>query len=268
MSRSCDGSDGGGRLLAEAERGLVAQHPVQADGELARDRHASPCHAPRLGDLQAPSAQARPFARTCQQRMGRLVERVAGQLVAAAADLALDVSLARLAAGRRQTEMRANVPGAPEPLRLIDGGAECQCGDRPDAWYAHQAPADRLAADDDEDMPGQPVELLQHRGQDRQQRRDERQDQGIVPRHLAHPPGKGRAGRRAELDPALTQDRPHHVLDGSHLVEHGAARHQQRAPEPGLARLDVNLSVPARTHDLGERAGIVAVGLVGRATGG
>lgn len=184
VSGSCEGSDGGHRLLAEAERGLVAPHPVQA----------------------------RPFARARQQGMGRLVERGAGQLVAAAADLALDIGLARLIAGRCQTKMRTDIPRVPGPLRPVDGGAEGKSDDRPAPWHAHQAPADRLAARDDEDLPGQPVELLQHRGQDRQQRRDERQDQGIVARRLAHPPGKGRTGRGAELDPALAQDRPHHVL--------------------------------------------------------
>ena len=118
--------------------------------------------------------------------------------------------------------MRPDVPGLSEPLRLIDSGAEGQRGDRADARHTHQPPADRLAAHDGEDLPGQPIELLQHRSQDRQQGRDERQDQGIVARHLAHPPGKGGTGRGAELDPALAQDRPHHVLDDSHLVEHGA----------------------------------------------
>ena len=62
VSGSCEGSDGGRRLLAKAELGLVAPHPVQNDGELARDRHAGPRHATMLGNLHPPGAQARPFA--------------------------------------------------------------------------------------------------------------------------------------------------------------------------------------------------------------
>ena len=57
------GRDGHHWLLAEAELGLVAPHPVQDNGELARDRYAGTRHAPGLGDLHAPGAQARPFAR-------------------------------------------------------------------------------------------------------------------------------------------------------------------------------------------------------------
>ena len=52
------GRDGSRRLLAEAELGLVAPHPVQDDSELARDRHTGPRHASVLGDLHAPGAQA------------------------------------------------------------------------------------------------------------------------------------------------------------------------------------------------------------------
>lgn len=76
-------------------------------------------------------------------------------------------------------------------------------------------------------------------------------------------PAKPARAGRAELDPALARDRPHHVLDGPNLVEHGTPRHQQRTAKPGRIQLDVNLPVTARRHDLGERAGIVSVGLVG-----
>jgi len=46
------------RLLAEAELGFVAPHPVQHDGELARDSDARPRHATVFRDLHAPGAQA------------------------------------------------------------------------------------------------------------------------------------------------------------------------------------------------------------------
>lgn len=73
-------------------------------------RRSPSVHAPCLGGLHPPGAQARPFACAYQRAMGRLVERRAGQFVAAAADLADDVGLARLVAGRCQAEMGANVP--------------------------------------------------------------------------------------------------------------------------------------------------------------
>ena len=103
VSRS-GGCDGRCRLLAEAELGPVAPHPMEDDGELARNRHAGPRHATVFGDLHPPGAQARPFARARQQGMGRLVECSTGQFVAAAADLALDVGLARLVARRCQAQ--------------------------------------------------------------------------------------------------------------------------------------------------------------------
>ena len=85
-------------FLAEAELGFVAPHAVQDDGELAGDRDAGARHAAMLGDLHAPGPQARPFAAAHQQGVGGLVERGAGEFVATAADLALDVGLARLVA--------------------------------------------------------------------------------------------------------------------------------------------------------------------------
>lgn len=62
VSGSSGGRDRRCRRLAKAELGLVAPHPVQNDGELACDGHASPRHATMLGNLHPPGAQARPFA--------------------------------------------------------------------------------------------------------------------------------------------------------------------------------------------------------------
>src|SRR4051794_17411880 len=89
-------------FLAEAELGPVAPHPMQDDGELASNGDAGPCHAARLGHLHAPRTQAGPLAAAHQQGVGRLVQGGAGQFVTASADLAGDVSLAGLIAGRRQ----------------------------------------------------------------------------------------------------------------------------------------------------------------------
>jgi hypothetical protein len=63
----------------------------------------------------------------------------------------------------------------------------------------------------------------------------------IVAGQFAHAPRKGGAGGRAKLEASLAQNGPHHVLDRAHLVEHGAAGDQKRAPQPAFAALDVNL---------------------------
>lgn len=99
--------------------------------------------------------------------------------------------------------MRPDFSGMSEPLRLVDGGAEGECRDRADARHTHQPPADRLAAYNDENLTGQPVELLRHGDQDRQHGCDKRQDQGIVAYHFPNTRGKGCASRRAEFGPTL-----------------------------------------------------------------
>src|SRR4051794_22640088 len=107
-TRSRSAGDGGRRaLLAPAELGAVGPDAMEDDRELAGDRHAGSRHAPALGDLQAPGAQGRPLPAADQQRVGRLVERGSGELVAAAADAALHVRLAGLVALGRQAEVRA-----------------------------------------------------------------------------------------------------------------------------------------------------------------
>ena len=111
-------------LLAEPEFGSGAPHPVENNSQLASHRDASASHAARLRDLHAPGAQDRPFAASHQERVGGLVQRRAGQFVAASADLALNVGLARLVARRRQAEVRAYSPRSPKAVRLVDGGAE------------------------------------------------------------------------------------------------------------------------------------------------
>src|SRR3954447_9695057 len=216
------------RRFAEAEQGLFPPHRVQDDRQLSGDRHAGTGHAATLGYLQAPGTQARPFARAHQQGMGSLVERGAGEFIATAADLTLGVGLARLVAGWCEAEMRAHIPRTAEALGSVKGGAEGECGDGTDTWHAHQPSADRLAAHDEEDLPAELIELLQHGTQHRQERLDEGPDLRVVAGEFPHASGKGCAGWRAELDPALAQDGPHHVLDRAHLVEHGSARHQER----------------------------------------
>src|SRR3954467_13387590 len=122
--------------------------------------------------------------------MGGLVERSTGELVAAAADPALDVGLARLVARRGESQMCAYVPRSPEALRPVDRGAEGECGDRADAGNAHQPPADLLPTHDVDDLLGEAGELVQHRGEDRKQRLHERLQGDVTAGELAHAPAE------------------------------------------------------------------------------
>ena len=113
----------------------------------------------RLAMLMPHARNADHLAAADQQRMGRLVERRAGQLVAAPADAALHVGLAGLVAARRQAEMRADVARLSEAVRLVDRGAERQRGQRADARHRHQPAADRLDPHRVEHALGEPVDL-------------------------------------------------------------------------------------------------------------
>src|SRR4051812_3783845 len=76
-------------------------------------------------------------------------------------------------------------------------------------------------------------------------------------------PASSRTRPAKALEAGLAQDSPDHVLDRPHLVEHGAPGDQKRAPQSAPAALDMHLPEPARPHDLSQRPGIVAIGLVG-----
>lgn len=128
-----------GRPISEVELGRVSPYAVQADRELAGYRHAGPRHAAAFGDIHGPRR-----ASSTILRMRCLVEGGAGEFVAAAANLALDLGLAGLVARRRQSQMRPHRPRGAEPLRPVDGGAEGERRDRPDARCAHQPPTDFL----------------------------------------------------------------------------------------------------------------------------
>ena len=155
---------------------------------------------------------------------------LAGEFVAATADLAPDIGLARLVACCGQAEKGADVAGSPEAVRPVDRGAEGKRGDRSDARNAHQPPTDLLPTDDVENLLCQAGELLLHRGEDCKERLDERHHKTITVGEVAHSAGKSRAARRAELDAAFAQDRSHHVLDRPHLVQNRAPCDQKRAP--------------------------------------
>jgi hypothetical protein len=103
---------------------------MQDHGQLAGHRDASARNALALGDIHTPRLERRPFCAADQQLMGCLVERGASHLVAAPAGTALHVGFAGLVERWRQAEMRADIPRPSEAVRLIDRGAERQCGKR------------------------------------------------------------------------------------------------------------------------------------------
>src|ERR1700741_3516643 len=145
---------------------------------------------------------------------------------------------------------------ASETIRTVDCRAKCQRGNRTYTWNSHQATADLLRTDNVENLLGQTGEFTQHRGEDRQQRFDERHYQGVGAGQFADAIGKVGSGRRPELNASFPQDRPHDVLDRAHLVENRAAGDQKRTPNPTLPAFDMHLPVPASPHDLRESPGI------------
>ena len=92
--------------------------------------------------------------------------------------------------------MGAHVPRPPEAVRPVDRGPEGERRDRADARHAHQPPADLLPRATVQNLLRQPGELRQHRGQDRQQRLDDRHHSPIIAGELAHAPGEGGAARQ------------------------------------------------------------------------
>ena len=63
--------------------------------------------------------------------MGGLIERCAGEFIAAAADLALDVRFTRLVTRWREAKMGPYLSRASETIRTVDCRAKCQRGNRP-----------------------------------------------------------------------------------------------------------------------------------------
>src|SRR3954454_13758984 len=87
--------------------------PTRA-GELARQRHLGPPHAPAPGDLQAPALEGREPAGPGQHHVRRLVQGGADHRVAGLADPAGHVRLPGLVLLRREAEVGADRPRAAE----------------------------------------------------------------------------------------------------------------------------------------------------------
>ncbi len=135
--------------------------------------------------------------------MGRLVERCASQLIAASADAALYVGLAGLIPPRCQAEMSANVARLSEPAWLVDGGAECQRGQRSNARDRHQPSASGFDTHLVDYSLGELVSLLGHDLDDRQQRLRQGRQHRVIGGQFANPCRKIFAARRADLQSYL-----------------------------------------------------------------
>jgi len=122
------------RCRAELEVDVLAPHAMHDDGEFARDGHAGLLAAHPLGELHAPGPQRRSLSGDAQMGIGRLVEAMPQEAVAALADVARSVHLTGLIDARRQAEMRRHGPRRSEPRRIVDGRLVGQADDRADAW--------------------------------------------------------------------------------------------------------------------------------------
>ncbi len=91
-----------------------------------------------------------------------LVERGARQFVATPAYAALHIGLAGLVASRRQAKMGADVAPFSKTVGMIDGGAERQRGQRPDAWRRHQSATCRLGPNLVEHLLGESLHFPGH----------------------------------------------------------------------------------------------------------
>lgn len=85
--------------------------------------------------------------------------------------------------------MRPHRPRRAEPLRPVNGGAEGERGDRPNARRADQPPTHFLLADDVENLLGQAGELLQHDAEDRKKWLDHCHHLGVGQLTEASPTG-------------------------------------------------------------------------------
>ena len=92
---------------------------MQDHRKFAGDCNACSRHSAALCNGHAPSPEVGPFLRTHEQRMGRFVKRGSFDLVTTSADLALDIGLAGLIAGWRQTEMGTDIARS---TKAIGGG--------------------------------------------------------------------------------------------------------------------------------------------------
>ena len=181
----------------QAGNWFVSPHAIASAGAVLQRNSAWSLHmrCRMTASLRATATRALAMPRRCatrmphafsvdhltarQQRVRRLIERGAGELVAASADASLDIGLARLVASRRETEVGRDVAGSSEALGLIDRRPEGERGKRSHAWHRHQPPAYRLDPDRIQHALRQLLDLARHRIKHRKQRLDDVGDGSI-----------------------------------------------------------------------------------------
>ena len=90
--------------------------------------------------------------------------------------------------------MGAQGAGLRETIRIIDGGAKGQCGDRADARHGHQTATGCLIPHNGQHLAGQASQLLSHHAQRREEGRDDGHDGAVLSGQLmgaATPPVMG-----------------------------------------------------------------------------
>ena len=116
----------------------------------------------RLATLMPHARNADHLVLTDQQRVCRLVQRGARQLVAASADAALHIGLARIDSAAASGRDARQHPAISEAVRLVDGGAERQRSQRADTRHRHQPAARRFRAHLVKHALGQPLDFPGH----------------------------------------------------------------------------------------------------------
>src|SRR6516162_1473196 len=139
--------------------GLVVEpHAMEDDGEPAGECGGGLPGADAAHEGAAPGLEARGGLDAVEDGHGGLEEQGAHHGVAAFADAAAIVGLARLITAWRQPEMRADIGGMSEAVRVVDRRLVAERGHGADARCGHEQTADRVLANDREDLAMQLVE--------------------------------------------------------------------------------------------------------------
>ena len=123
------------------ELGPVDPHGMQDDRQIVRHGDLGLLEANAFPQPVTPGFELAPVLHPGEQHAGGLEQVGPEHSIAALGDPPAPVDLARGIAARRQSDIGAHRPGAPEAGRLVDHRAESQGGDRSDARHRHGAPA-------------------------------------------------------------------------------------------------------------------------------
>src|SRR4051794_36848783 len=122
-----------GLVAAPPKLAAIRPHAMQDDRELACHRHCRAAQASPFGNCRSPGLQCRPSCNPGQQAMRGDEQSFPCEPVAALADRAVAIDLARGVFARCQPEMCANVAGSGKPCRVIN-----RCCKGQGAGFTHQ----------------------------------------------------------------------------------------------------------------------------------